>query len=274
MCSKNYSLEEIKNECSDLEQEILKMYLNRVKQKDICNALQITRNKIDTLVRKYNLKRFRDRKNYICKNINIDNPDFWYFLGLFASDGNLYNCSGTDVVQFTLDDKEALEDIKSILGYTGNIYEYNKTNKLRYYLKISDTNLINTIKSIFGDCYRKTHSLIFPQINNEDNLKTFLRGFIDGDSSFTKYSNPKFYKFKLYCASVSFMTTFNNYISNIINGNGLKKNMYITGNTLEISSIKAVYSLLKFLYSYHPNIGILRKKERAMQHIKNYELKI
>lgn len=91
MCSKNYSLEEIKNECSDLEQEILKMYLNRVKQKDICNALQITRDKIDTL---------------------------------------------------------------------------------------------------------------------------------------------------------------------------------------EISSIKAVYSLLKFLYSYHPNIGILRKKERAMQHIKNYELKI
>lgn len=40
MCSKNYSLEEIKNECSDLEQEILKIYLNRVKQKDICNALQ------------------------------------------------------------------------------------------------------------------------------------------------------------------------------------------------------------------------------------------
>lgn len=242
------------------------MYLDRVKQKDICNTLQITRGKIDTFVRKYNLKRFRDRKNYICKNIDINNPDFWYFLGLFASDGNLCVCDGIDIIQFTLDDKEALEDIKNILGYTGNIYEYNKTNKLRYYLKISDTKLINTVKSVFDNCYRKTHSLIFPQINDKNTLKMFLRGFIDG--SFTKYNNSKFYKFKLYCASNLFMIEFNNCISNIINGDILKKNMYITGNTLEVSSIKAVYILFKFLYSYHSNIGILRKKKELYNILK------
>lgn len=274
MCSKNYSLEEVRSKCSNIEQSLLDMYLNRKKQKEICNILNITRSKIDAFIKKYNLKRFRDRKNYYCKNIDVSNPNFWYFLGLFASDGNMYVCGGIDVIQFTLDDKEALEDIKNILGYTGNIYEYSKLGKIRYYLKISDSNLINIIKSIFGNCYRKTKTLIFPHIKNNNNLIMFLRGFIDGDGSFTKYSNPDFYKFKLYCASSAFISNFNALISVIINGRVSKKHLYITENSIEVSSIEAVYNLFKFLYSYNPNIGIIRKRERAMQHIRNYELKI
>lgn len=267
---KNYSLEEIKKDCSELELKILYLYLNRVKQKDICMQLSIKRFNIDRLVAKYNLNRFRDRKNYCCNSINIKDPKFWYFLGLFASDGNLYKSGTTDIIQFTLDDYEALEDIKNILQYTGKIQQYKKLNKIRYYLKISDSELINTVRKVFkNDCYRKTNNLKFPEIEDKECLIMFLRGFIDGDGSFAKCKNPLYYRIKLYCASADFFESFCDKISNITNSFTIYNNLY-----LEISSQKSVYKVLKYLYSIFPEIGVKRKKERALQHIKNYELKI
>lgn len=267
---KNYTLEKIKENCSELELQILDLYLKRFKQKDICFLLNISRHKIDSLVSKYNLTRFRDRKNYCCNNININDPKFWYFLGLFASDGNLYKCSGVDVIQFTLDDREALEDIKEILQYTGNIYTYYRYDKLRYFLKISDSVLIQTVRDIFkSDCYRKTFNLQFPLINDESCLKMFLRGYIDGDGSFTKGKNKNYYIFKIYCHSLEFYESLFKCLKTITKRVTTSKNHFI-----EISAQNDMYIFLKYLYSIHPNLGIIRKRERAMQHIRNYELKI
>lgn len=266
------SIEEIKEHCSEQECSIIDMYLNRDTQKKICSTLGIKRGVIDCLVKKYNLGRFRDRKLSYCKNINPEEPEFWYFLGLFASDGNLYFKSNfVDTIQFTLDDKDALESIKEILECNNEIKQYKRGAKMRWYLNISDANLISTVRLIMGsNCYRKTFNVQFPSIPNQTCLSMFLRGFFDGDGSFAISAIKGFYNFKIFCASPQFThALYDTLVSIVHEGVHLYKESYI-----EINAQKNVYNLCKFLYSYKPTIGIARKRERAMQHIENYELKI
>lgn len=272
MTTTELSINEIKEQCNELEKNVIDLYLDRKTQKEICNKLHITRGKIDTIVKKYNLTRFRDRKLSYCKNTDLNKPEFWYFLGLFASDGNLYYKShSVDTIQFTLDDKEALEDIKNILKCTNDVKTYTKGNKERYYLNISDASLIKIVRNVFNsDCYRKTFNIKFPHIPNKESTIMFLRGFFDGDGSFTKSAIKGFYNFKLFCASKQFVQSLYEKIKSIVHqGVHFYKEAYI-----EINAQKNVYNLVKFVYSYNPTIGIVRKRERAMQHIKNYELKI
>lgn len=266
------AIEEIKKQCSEQENKIIEMYLNRDTQKKICKTLSISRYAIDRLVKKYSLGRFRDRKLSYCNNVNPEEPEFWYFLGLFASDGNLYlKSNSVDTIQFTLDDKDALESIKEILGCNNEIKSYKRGNKMRWYLAISDASLIKAVRDILeSDCYRKTFSLKFPNIPNTECLSMFLRGFFDGDGSFSVSAIKGFYNFKIYCASPQFVQDLYATLVSIINkGVHLYKEAFI-----EINAQENVYNLCKFLYSYHPNIGIARKRERAMEHIRNYELKI
>ena len=71
----NFTLEEIQKDCNELENKILNLYLERKKQKDICEELNITRGKIDNLVKKYKLTRFRDVARFTINenNLNIYN---------------------------------------------------------------------------------------------------------------------------------------------------------------------------------------------------------
>lgn len=268
----NLSIEEIKEKCSELENKVIDMYLNRYTQKVICSTLSINRHFIDRLVKKYTLGRFRDRKLSFCKNISPSVPEFWYFLGIFASDGNLYYKSNSvDTIQFQLDDKEALVDVKNVLQCNNTIRKYFKQGKDRWYLDISDSKLIKTVQDIFDSkCYRKTFDIKFPDIPNKESLVMFLRGFFDGDGCFAKGHIEGFFNFKIYCASSSFINSLYKILCNIVS-NGVH---FYKGNTLEITAQEKVYKLCKFLYSYNPNIGIIRKRKRAIQHIKNYELKI
>lgn len=268
----NLTIEEIREHCSEKENKIIDMYLNRDTQKTICTSLSIDRHVIDRLVKKYSLGRFRDRKLSYCKNIEPSKPEFWYFLGLFASDGNLYYKSkSVDTIQFTLDDKDALECIKNILGCNNEIKQYKKGKKMRWYINISDSTLIGCVRSIFkSDCYRKTFNIKFPTISDSKCLIMFLRGFFDGDGSFSASAIKGFYNFKIYCASKQFaQSLYDTLVSIVHKGVHFYKEAYI-----EINAQENVYNLCKFLYSYNPSIGIQRKRDRAIQHIRNYELKI
>lgn len=272
MNNQELSIEEIRTHCSILENRIIDLYFLRKTQKEICSALNIKRHTIDNLVKRYKLGRFRDRKQSYCKNINPEDPKFWYFLGVFASDGNLYlKSNSVDTIQFTMDDADALNCIRDILNCTNQVKKYNKLGKERFYLSISDASLIKTVREIFhSDCYRKTQTLIFPAIKNKEQMEMFLRGFSDGDGSFAKSRITGFYNFKVFCASKKFIQELYKILISIVNERvHLYKDAYI-----EVSAQKQVYLLCKYLYSNNLEIGIKRKQERAMQHIRNYEVKI
>lgn len=268
----NLPITEIFEKCNETQKQIIEMYLNRQTQKTICSSLGVQRHTIDRIVKRYNLGRFRDRKLSYCKNIDKTNPKFWYFVGLFASDGNLYYKShSVDTIQFTMDDRDALDSVKDILQCNNDVRKYLKSGKERYNLCISDSCLIKEIQEIFhSDCYRKTFTIEFPEVPNEESLEMFLRGFFDGDGSFTKSNIRGFYNFKIYCASKCFTESLFETLTSLVgNKVHIYKDAYI-----EINAQESVYKLCKFLYSNNQSIGITRKKERAMQHIRNYESKI
>lgn len=273
---KNLSLKEIEKCLTEQQLQILDLYLKRVKQKDIINQTKCTRSNIDTLVAKYNLSRFRTRNNYTIntKVLNKYNPSIWYFLGWFASDGNLHTTnSGTNIIQFTLKDFEPLEQLKSLLEYSGEIKTYNKFVKSKesfnsyYYLGISNNSLINFISEIFNrDMHRKTHDLEFPEIPNESCVRMFIRGFWDGDGCFTLNSANNCKAAKIHCSSLTFCEGLQNFLNTI----GIHS-LISTKNTCPELSIYRKDSFKNFvdwLYTEYPEFGLTRKKEKALNLVK------
>ena len=261
----NYTLEEIKKDCSELELQMLEMYLNRKKQKEIIEYLQVTRSKIDHFVAKYGLTRFRDRNIYCLDEsvINNNNPNYWYFLGFFAADGNIHlTNSGSEIVQFTQKDKEPLEDIKSIFNYTGDIKKYTKSGGV-YFLGITNKTLVQSIKDIFGEVYNKTAILTFPKIPNIDCLSMFLRGYWDGDGCFTIANNSRHYIAEAYCDSPKFTEQF----IKILEYNNIKVNLYADGKHFSINSKEEVAKFIELLYKYDSSYGLPRKRALAMLHL-------
>ena len=261
----NFTLEEIRKDCSELEQRILEMYLNRKKQKEMIEELGITRSKIDHFVARYRLTRFRDRNNYCLDEtrIDINNPEYWYFVGFFAADGsvNLTN-SGSEVIQFTQKDKEPLEDIINILNYSGEIKKYEKSGGV-WFLAITNRKLVASLKEIFGEIYRKTSTMKFPDIPNDECLGMFLRGFWDGDGCLTIANDSRHYIAEAYCDSKEFLDS----LEKILIDHNIKMNRFSEGKHFAINAKDEVSKFIGLLYGYNSPIGLPRKRALAMLHL-------
>lgn len=261
----NFTLEEIRENCSEVENLILDMYLNRKKQKEIIEKLSVTRSKIDHFVAKYKLTRFRSRNNYCLdeETIDVNNPEYWYFLGFFAADGNVHlTNSGSEIVQFTLKDREPLEDIITILKYSGEIKEYTKQNDRKYYfLGITNKKLIESIREIFGEIYRKTSILTYPKIPNKDCESMFLRGYWDGDGCFTLSNNRRTYIGECYCESKDFLEGFKSSLETY--------DIHYTApeSRILLTSKDGLTDFINFIYGYSSSLGLPRKRGLAMLHL-------
>lgn len=269
MDTKNLSLDEIKNCCSEAEERMLMLYLNRKKQREIVEKLSeynITRSKIDHFVAKYGLTRFRDRNNYCIDEtkVSINNPEYWYFVGFFAADGNVHKTnSGSEIVQFTINDKEPLEDIKKLLNYSGTLKQYEKKNGKMWFLGITNKKLVNSLKEIFTEVYRKTSILKFPTIPNKDCLSMFLRGFWDGDGCFTSANNSRYYIAESYCDSTEFVNDFKQTLEKY----NIKVNIFHDNKHFAINSKEDVGRFINLVYDYDSPIGLPRKRGLGLLHL-------
>lgn len=276
MSNKELSLEEIKQVLNGEQNQILEMYLNRCKQKDIIDKLGTTRGKIDSLVKKYNLTRFRSRNNYSIDEsvLSENNPLIWYFIGWFVSDGNLHKTnSGSEIVQFTLKDKEPLYILKDILKYSGEVKIYDRKVKLKndlgekitqiseyYFLGITNKSLVAFLDKILNVLYNKTFTIEFPNLPNEDCLKMFIRGFWDGDGCFIHNVANKVNYAAAHCASLLFCEQFKKVLD------AYNIDVYILNTDCpEIRIYKKEHfeKFVKWLYSIYPEICLSRKKDKA-----------
>lgn len=75
MRKNNLNLEQIKQEATTLELQIINLYFQRISRKEISNKLSINTGKISTTVYKYELTRFRSRNKYTINlnNLNVNN---------------------------------------------------------------------------------------------------------------------------------------------------------------------------------------------------------
>lgn len=106
---------------------------------------------------------------------------FWFADGYIGKDKNCYRWS----ISQTEDDKYILENISSLLGYTGKIYTVKNKKTGKYVCR--NLCCLNIASRAFyedmiknGGCERKSLIVNFPNIP-EDFLSSFIRGFFDGD---------------------------------------------------------------------------------------------
>lgn len=154
--------------------------------REIAKKVGISRSSVQKILKENGLfRRAGGFDKYNCDDTyfeNLDTAGKCYWFGFIMADGNVCN----DKLQIGLHekDKNHLEKFRTEIGYDGPIHIEQKRNGAK---------LIISRKKIFDDLGKlgclpqKTHNLtgdIFDSIP-EEFMKEFLRGYFDGDGSFS-----------------------------------------------------------------------------------------
>lgn len=127
--------------------------------------------------------------NILCNQDWIEKKTalFWYFLGIFGSDGHLGKFNEIDIFQ---KDGKYLKDLQEKIGHSGKLYGEDKTC---YVLRITDA-LLHKILEEYGYAEDKRYNAPFINIDNTEYQALYIRGLFDGDGSlYYKYISGVFY---------------------------------------------------------------------------------
>jgi len=152
----------------------------------------------------------------------IVSPDFWYLVGLIASDGCLY----TDKrhIDITAKEKAFLLSIKERLGLRAGVTKKSSglAGKYSYRVQIADVALYDFLLGI-GLTPAKSKTL--KAVNVPDNFfNDFLRGVIDGDGNIRKWAHPtndgEQWCLRVYSGSINFLTWLSGKIEKLLRAKG------------------------------------------------------
>lgn len=209
------------NSATELPEEFIKkvvdLYEQGVAEHTLGDKFSIRRDIIRNWTQKYNVyKDPKDARRHIELNDTVfdivDSQEKAYWLGFFYADG--YNCKSDNIVRVTLQ----LSDIEH-LEKMARFFEYPESKITTRDTKFTDPNtgkIINhpsatlTINSKYlceslenlGAMQAKSLILKFPQWLQEEYISSFIRGYIDGDGSFSfKETNSTHKEFRFNLAS-------------------------------------------------------------------------
>ena len=170
-------------------------------------------------------KRYKINENF---HINKDN-NFYYFLGLMASDGNVKDSKTFSITQSGENGKNLIKFIKEIMGSNNPIYCYKKVDS--YTLSVTSSEVVKTL-SLYNITKNKTLIYELPINIDSKNFNYFLQGYIDGDGSVGVYDNGSGVK----SAVVSIVGT-ENFIYDVYN------KLIVKGNIRKIKNCKNLYEI-------------------------------
>ena len=203
----------------------------------------------------------------------IDTQEKAYWLGFLYADGYIRERkSGNSLeMKLSIKDKEHLERFRNSIGSNHQIKEF--FNKTKYksgfseshmcHLAMYSTNLVDSIKSQ-GFHSRKTFTITFPNLNKEL-INHFIRGYFDGDGSFsfdTKTLRPHT---NLVCAS----EIFRNQLITILKEKDIEIKYY-SNISLHIQDKIGNLKFYNYIYE-NSNIHLIRKKEKYEEFRKHYQ---
>jgi hypothetical protein len=113
---------------------------------------------------------------------SIDTEPKAYWLGFLAADGNIGNRNELSV-SLALHDKEHLLKLSSFLGSNHPIHDYRYSYSSFSRLCIKSKQLIDDLRKA-GVTQRKTFTLEWPKNMDDNLLRHFTRGYMDGDGGF------------------------------------------------------------------------------------------
>lgn len=170
------------NDLCVLKQQILQLQNEGIAKTTICKNLHInsdTYNKVMGLDKK-------EVKNIISDSfIDINNPDFCYFLGFFIADGHMDDSR----VYICQCDARFLNKIKIVMNHQGNVHKATNTNNPCYKLDIYNKKLKDFLKRYNISSNKKLNA---PYIDCGINDTHFIRGLFDGDGClYYQYTSGK-----------------------------------------------------------------------------------
>jgi hypothetical protein len=185
------------------KQKVLELYYAMIPSKEIQKTLDISHRCYRSVLKEFNINgklknRYSINEAFFDK---IDNDEKAYILGYIAADGYVGNEQVNNVI-ISSNDIQILEDIKNSLCYTGQIKNRGKggfeNSKDNFVIAFSNKHIASTLRK-YGLVPNK--SLIFNAIPNcipSNLVRSFIRGYFDGDGGITLSTSSKTYKNKKY----------------------------------------------------------------------------
>jgi len=203
----------------------------------------------------------------------IDSEGKAYWLGFLYADGYIRERkSGNSLeMKLSIKDKHHLELFRDTIGSNHKIIDGFNQVKYKGGISIShmsslamySTNLVKSIKSQ-GFHSRKTFTIDLPNIN-EDFIHHFIRGYFDGDGSFS--FNP--IKHKIHTNIVCASKNFTNNLLKILNKNGIDVKYY-SDISLHIQDKLGNLKFYDYIYK-DSKIYLNRKKEKYEEFRRHYQ---
>lgn len=171
----------------ELKEKIISLYIDGMSIKKISKELGITHSRVHRILIKNNIpRRSIVHRKYSCNNdvFSKITPESCYWAGFLAADGCIDN--HTLKIEISDKDREHLEKLKSFLEFSGDIKTSIKKEKLYVRLNVTSVKIVEDLKNNFGIVPRKTFCLEPPPNVNNENIRHFIRGLIDGDGCIYK----------------------------------------------------------------------------------------
>lgn len=133
------------------------------------------------------------------KNLLLENPESFYWLGYLASDGSfkLDNAKKVSRISFRVNDKESVYKFKAFLNINNKITKVKNT----YKLNVMDRATCQTLIDKYNVSNQKTYNPMIVRKLSVDNFISYLVGFIDGDGSIKLQTNRRTPKISIKCHS-------------------------------------------------------------------------
>jgi len=208
----------------------------------------------------------------------IDTEEKAYFLGFLYADGCNYTPNNHIHIPLQESDKEILEKFIKLIEYTGPLLFINTNKKFPnkknlYRLNICNKILSNRLTEL-GCIHQKSLKLKFPNDKQVpcNLIKHFIRGYFDGDGSFTLYKNKKtgYYKWcacitssKKFCESLKLVIKEKVGINTYIKKD--RKCLNILTGSLAISGKNQTEKFLDWIYK-ESKIKLERKWLKYLEH--------
>lgn len=149
-------------------------------------------------------------------------PESCYWAGFIAADGNIYPPNGGIIFGLSERDKDHLVKLARSISADNPVRCRDTSNGYRAaWLQIYGAHECHkALEEQFNITSRKSLSLIPPPLTREDNIRHFIRGYMDGDGSISKTGKNNHWQISFIGTKQMLewiKTQFQNYITNIGN---------------------------------------------------------
>jgi hypothetical protein len=144
------------------------------------------------MVNKTKFKRlYTYNRDFFCQPSAINS----YWAGVLAADG----CIANDNIRWqysislTSIDRDLIEKFKTAIGFDGPIKLYQPTRgQIQYSVNITvDKSTLDDLSQFYSVTPRKSLTLLPPCLSDENMIRSFIRGYFDGDGSLYQYRPRK-----------------------------------------------------------------------------------